>query len=93
MLQEAQAAMARAQTLEAELAEERIGIDKGPIKAVFNGVGELIGISIDKTVVDPDDIEALEDLIVSTVRSGFAEATERRNAKVQQIVPKIPGLT
>lgn len=93
MLQEAQAAMARAQTLEAELAEQRIPIDKGPVKAIFTGTGELVGIKIDPTIVDPEDVESLEDLIVSTVRDGFATATEIRNAKVQQIVPKIPGLS
>ena len=92
MLQQAQQAMARAQQLEEELARERIPIDKGPVKAVFDGTGQLLAIKIDKEVVDPEDIEALEDLIVSTVRDGFTTATDARNAKVQAIMPNVPGM-
>lgn len=92
MLAQAQQAMARAQQLEEELAHERIAIDKGPVKALFDGTGQLVQIKIDKSVVDPEDIEALEDLIVSAVRDGFTTATDARNAKVQAIMPNVPGL-
>lgn len=92
MLQQAQQAMARAQQLEEELARERIPIDKGPVKAVFDGRGQIVGLKIDKSVVDPEDIEALEDLIVSAVRDGFTTATDAREAKVQAIMPNIPGI-
>jgi hypothetical protein len=95
MMQNMQKAMARAQTLEQELANERIDVDKGPVKVVFNGTGELMKLTIDKSVVDPEDIEALEDLILSAVRDGFAKATELRDAKVQEIrqsMPNIPGI-
>src|SRR2546430_2496843 len=92
MLAQAQQAMAQAQTLEQELAQQRIDVDKGVVKAVFNGVGELVAIKLDPSVVDPDDIDALEDLIVSTIRDGFAQATALRNDRVQEIMPKIPGL-
>ena len=92
MLEQAKAAMARAEDLERELATQRIDVDKGVVKAIFNGTGELIALKIDPAIVDPDDVEALEDLVVSTVRDGFAKATELLNARVQEIVPKIPGL-
>ena len=92
MLEQAKAAMARAEDLERELATQRIDVDKGVVKAIFHGTGELMALKIDPAIVDPDDVEALEDLVVSTVRDGFAKATELRNARVQEIVPKIPGL-
>lgn len=92
LMKQYQDAMLRAQNLETELAAERIAVDKGPIKAVFNGIGEIQKISIDPGLLDPNDVEALEDLIVSVVRDGFARATELRNAKVQEIVPNIPKL-
>lgn len=92
MLQQAQQAMAQAKQLEEQLANERIPIDKGPVKATFDGTGQLLSIKIDKSVMDPEDIEALEDLIVSAVRDGFNTATEARNARVQAIMPNIPGL-
>jgi nucleoid-associated protein EbfC len=96
MMQQMQEAMARAQTLEEELQAERIGIDKGPVKALFDGTGQLLKISIDPSVVDPDDIEMLEDMVVSAVRDGFNAATQLRDSRVQSImpnVPDIPGMT
>jgi len=92
MMKQMQDAMARAQDLETELQNERIGVDKGPVKALFAGTGEILKISIDPSVVDPEDVEALEDLIVSAVRDGFHAATELRNGKVQGIMPNIPDL-
>lgn len=85
MMAKAQEAMARAQTLEAELANDRLTIDKGPVKVIVSGTGELVKLSLDKSVVDPEDIEMLEDLIVSAVRDGFNQATEARAKKVEDI--------
>lgn len=92
MMQQMQSAMEQARQLEDELAAHRIAVDKGPVKAVFDGTGMLVGLKIDKSVVDPEDIESLEDLIVGLVRDGFGKATELRNSKVQGILPKVPGL-
>lgn len=92
MLAEAQGAMARAQNLEAELAKEVIEIEKSGVKAVFNGTGELMKLNIDKELVDPDDVEMLEDMVVAAVRDGFAKATELREARVQEIMPNVPGM-
>jgi len=92
MMQQMQSAMARANSLEEELSNERIAIDKGPVKALFNGTGEILKIAIDPSIVDPQDVEALEDLIVSVVRDGFNSATELRNAKVQGILPNLPDI-
>lgn len=92
MLKQAQAAMARAQTLEQELELERVEIDKGPVKAVFTGTAKLISLKIDPAIVDPEDVEALEDLLVTAVREGFEKATEIREGRVKEIMPNVPGL-
>jgi hypothetical protein len=92
MMKQMQDAMAKAQSLEAELANERIPVDRGPVKALFDGTGQLLGIKIDPSVVDPDDVEALEDLIIGAVRTGFDLATELRNNRVQGILPNVPDL-
>lgn len=85
MMQKAQEAMARAQTLEAELASLEIDVDKGPVKVVVAGTGQIKRIKIDKSVVDPEDVDALEDLILSAVRDAFEKATEIRTSKVDEI--------
>lgn len=96
MMSSMQGAMARAQNLEQELEQEEFVIDKGPVKATFDGVGRIKKVSIDKSVVDPEDVEALEDLIAGAMRDGFEKAVEIRNDKMAEILPnlpKIPGLT
>lgn len=95
MMGQMRQAMEQAQGLEDQLANERIGIDKGPVKALFNGQGEILKLSLDPSIVDPSDVEMLEDMIVSALRDGFQQATALRNARVQSIlpnVPEIPGL-
>ena len=95
VLAQAQNAMAQAQTLNEELEAQRIGVDKGPIKMIFNGLGELQAMKIDPSVVDPSDVEMLEDLIVSAVRDGFQHSNtlrEQRTAQIMQGMPDIPGL-
>ncbi len=92
MLAKAQGAMARAQQLDQELASEPIIVDRGQVKLVFNGLGELQTLKIDKSVVDPDDVEALEDLLVGAVRDGFSQAVALRESKVKEIMPDVPGI-
>ncbi|HWD41777.1 MAG TPA: YbaB/EbfC family nucleoid-associated protein [Fimbriimonas sp.] len=92
MMKQMQDAMARAQTLEQELEQERLGIDKGPVKAMFDGTGRLLRLSISPEIVDPEDVEALEDLVVSAIRDGFEQSTALRNARVQGIMPNVPDL-
>jgi DNA-binding YbaB/EbfC family protein len=89
-LAKAKDAMSRAKNLEVELAQERIEVDKGPVKAVFDGTGVIQSIKIDKEAVDPDDVEMLEDLILGAVRDGFTKATEMREAKMAEIMPDLP---
>lgn len=92
MMNQIQGAMSRAQNLENELALEQIAVDKGPVKAVFNGKGEILSLKIDKSVVDPEDVEALEDLVTSAVRDGFERATQLRNDKLAEIMPNLPNI-
>jgi DNA-binding YbaB/EbfC family protein len=65
-MQKMQADMAAAQE-ELAAAEIEGSAGGGMVKAVVNGTGELRSISISKDVVDPDDVEMLEDLVVAAV--------------------------
>lgn len=92
MMQQMQTAMSKAQDLEKELANERVASETGPIKVIFDGTGVLHKITIDKSAVDPDDVEMLEDMVLSAVRAGFEKATALRAERTQSIVGNIPGL-
>jgi DNA-binding YbaB/EbfC family protein len=54
----------------------------GIVKATVTGEGELRGISIDPSVVDPSDIETLEDLVVAAVHEAMREAKELQAQKL-----------
>jgi hypothetical protein len=95
MMANMQNAMQRAQNLEQELELEELSVDKGPVKATFDGTGRIKTIKLDKSVVDPEDVEALEDLIIGTLKDGYERAVELRANRVAEItkdLPNIPGL-
>lgn len=56
--------------LTATLAEKtvEVSVGGGKVTVVANGLGDLVSIKIAKEVVDPADVEMLEDLILSGVR-------------------------
>lgn len=73
MMKQAQQMQAKMQSLQAELAEqtveETVGGGKVTVKA--NGAGEVLSIQIDPSIVDPEDVEILEDLVLSGVRKAI----------------------
>lgn len=66
----------------------------GAVKAVVNGNKELISIKLAQEVVDPDDIEMLEDLIVAAINEALRQADEKVNSEMGKITGglNIPGL-
>jgi DNA-binding YbaB/EbfC family protein len=72
-IQQMQADMEAAQqALAAETVEGSAG--GGVVKAVVNGHGDLQRVTIDPDVVDPEDVETLEDLVVAAVADGARQA-------------------
>lgn len=69
------------------LANERIEATAGGgmVKAVVSGQGEVLEITISPEVVDPNDVEMLQDLVLSAVRSALAEAAKRKEQALSQI--------
>ena len=74
-VQKMQADMAAAQeALALELVEATAG--GGVVTAKVNGSGELQSIALEPSVVDPDDVEMLQDLIVAAVNEASRKAHE-----------------
>ena len=84
--QKMQEQMARTQ---AELAEKTIEVEAGggKVKVVANGAGEIVSINIDKEIVDPNDVEFLEEVVLSAVQ----QAIEKGKALAQSELGKITG--
>ena len=80
-VQQMQADMAAAQAaLAAETVEGSAG--GGMVKVTVSGSGDVQRVSIDPSVVDPDDIETLEDLVVAAVADGLRRAAELQSTRL-----------
>ena len=71
----------------------------GMVTAVVNGRQEVVSIKIEPQVVDPQDVEMLQDLIVAAVNDGLRKAQEMAASEMGKLagglnIPglKIPGL-
>ena len=59
---------------------------------VANGAGDVLSIKIAKEIVDPEDIEILEDLILSGVQQAIAKGKEMASSEMTKITGGMPGL-
>jgi nucleoid-associated protein EbfC len=89
MLKEAQKLQSRMAEMQAKLAEVEVtGTAGGGMVAVtLNGKGEMRKVKIDRTLVDPDEIEILEDLIVAANN----DAKVKVESYVQEEMGKLTG--
>jgi nucleoid-associated protein EbfC len=78
MLKQVQQMQAYMQAAQEALASTTIEatVGGGVVRASVTGEGELRAIKIDPSVVDPDDIETLEDLVVAAVTEATRQAKE-----------------
>ncbi|MCE7042181.1 YbaB/EbfC family nucleoid-associated protein [Dyadobacter sp. CY312] len=68
----------------------------GMVKATVNGQKSLIGLDIDKDLINPDDKEMLQDLIVAAVNKAYERIEPKIKEHLQKatdgVLPNIPGL-
>ena len=97
------ALMRQAQQLQAKLAKAQEELEKATVEAssgggavtvVVSGQQKLCSIRISPDAVDPDDVEMLEDLILTAVNEGMEKAKELAASQLGDLTGglKIPGL-
>ena len=67
----------------------------GKIKVVATGAGDIVSIKIDPQVVDPTDVEMLEDLVLAGVQQALEDAKKLAGDEMGKLTGglKIPGLS
>jgi DNA-binding YbaB/EbfC family protein len=92
--------MKQAQRMQAEmaLAQEQLvntvveGVSGGGmVKAKVNGNGDVLSVSISPEVVDPKEVEMLEDLIILAIKEALKQSREMSNNKMNSITGGMGG--
>ncbi len=92
-VQKMQKQMEEAQA-EIESSEFEATAGGGAIKVVVNGKKEVTAIELKEEIVDPDDIEMLQDLIIVAVNEAIKNADEKMNNSMNKFTGglNMPGL-
>ncbi|MBI5641562.1 MAG: YbaB/EbfC family nucleoid-associated protein [Nitrospirae bacterium] len=66
----------------------------GMVTVVASGAGEIVSIRIEKDVVNPDDVEMLQDLILAASNEALRRAQEVVNAEMSKLTGglQLPGM-
>ena len=96
MMKQAQQLQAKMLKLQEEMASKTVATTSGGgmVKVVANGRQQLESIQIEKEVVDPDDVEMLEDLILAAVNDALVKSHEMVTQEMSKLTGglNIPGL-
>ena len=96
MMKEAQKLQARMLKMQEELGEKTVesAVGGGMIKVVANGRNQVVTIRIEKEVVNPEDVEMLQDLILAAVNDALTKSQEMVAAQMGKLTGglNLPGL-
>ena len=95
-LQQVQAMQAMMEKKQEQINAHEVEVSSGggAVTVKVNGQKELVSISLAPEVVDPDDIDMLQDLIMSAVNEAMRQITEYSEAEMSSVTGglNIPGL-
>jgi DNA-binding YbaB/EbfC family protein len=99
LLKQAQKFQSQMSKMQEELGDEKVEASSGGgmVTVVVNGKQELLSIVIDPEVVDPEDIEMLQDLVMAAVNDAMTRAKDMMNEGMGKLtkgmnIPGMPGL-
>ncbi len=96
MMKQAQKLQSKMLKLQDELAEKTVETTAGGgmIKVMANGRQQIVSIAIDKEVVDPEDVEMLQDLVLAAVNDALAKAQEMVSSEMSKLTGgfNLPGM-
>ncbi len=96
MMRQAQKLQAEMQKTQEEAKKKTVEASAGGgmVTVVANGGGEIVSIKIEKDVVNPDDVEMLQDLILAASNEALRRAQQLMNDEMSKLTMglNIPGL-
>jgi len=94
LMKQAQKMQAQMEAAQEQLAQTELTgtAGGGLVTATLTGAGEVLSIKIDPKVVDPDDVESLEDLVIAAIRDASRAAQELAAATMGPLAGGAGGL-
>jgi DNA-binding YbaB/EbfC family protein len=96
LMKQAQQLQSKMLKMQEELADKTVESSSGGgmVKVVANGRQQVLAITIEKEVVDPEDVEMLQDLVLAAVNDALAKAQEMVSSEMGKLTGgmNIPGL-
>ena len=97
MMKQAQQLQSKMLKLQEEMADKTVETSSGGgmVKVVANGRQQVLSIQIEKEVVDPDDVEMLQDLILAAINDALIKSQEMATQEMSKLTGglNLPGLT
>ncbi len=97
LVKQAQNLQAKMAKLQEELSQKEIEASAGGgmVLAVVNGRQELVSLTIDPEVIDPQEKDMLQDLIIAAVNEAVSRSREMVQSEMSKLTGgiQIPGLT
>ncbi len=97
LMKQAQSFQKKMADMQKELAERVVEGTSGGgmVKVQINGAQEVLSVKIDPEVVDPDDVDMLEDLVTTAVAQAARKAKDMSEAEMKKLTGSMglpPGL-
>jgi DNA-binding YbaB/EbfC family protein len=96
MMKQAQQLQSKMLKLQEEMADKTVETTSGGgmVKVVANGRQQVLSIQIEKEVVDPDDVEMLQDLVLAAINDALIKSQEMATQEMSKLTGglNIPGL-
>ncbi len=96
LMKQAREMQAKLARIQEELAKKTVEAASGGgmVRVTVNGQFTLASIKVDPSVIDPEEVEMLEDLVRAAVNEGLMRAREMASEEMSKLTGgfKIPGL-
>ncbi|MFC5049263.1 YbaB/EbfC family nucleoid-associated protein [Rubritalea spongiae] len=97
LMKQAQQMQAGMQKAQEELANQTVeaSVGGGKVTVVATGAGEVKDIKIDPSIVDPEDVEFLQELVLKGVQEAITKGKEMATGEMSKLTGglNIPGLS
>jgi nucleoid-associated protein EbfC len=94
LMQQAQKMQDDAAQLQKDLENDRVEgtAGNGMVNAIVNGHGHVVSLKINPVILDPEDVEMVEDLILTAIKDATDKSQTQQQERMKDITGALEGL-